>query len=152
GYRYPSASVGERFLLNERGSILVSVFGSKLQTDTAGNSSRETGVQAEYSYLFSELTSLDASLGESSRDLSGHSSNGTNASLSLVHSFEKGKATLAYSRNLVPYGNGFLVERQQYTASLQHSWSPFLDSTVSYFRVQNNENTVLLNLDRRSYN
>jgi hypothetical protein len=152
GYRYPSGSMGERFFFDERGSFTVSGFGSRLQSDARGNSSHEAGVQAEVLFQFSEKAVIDGSLGTSSRVLSGASSRGTNASLSLNYSLEQGKATVAYTRSLVPYGFGFLVEQQQYTASLVRSWGPFFDSTLSFLRTQNNENAVLLRIDRRNYN
>lgn len=152
GYRYPSGSVGERFHFNERGSVTVSGFGSRLQSDTRGNSSREAGVQAEVLFQFSEKAVFDASLGTSSRVLAGTSSRGTDASVSLNYSLEQGKATVAYTRSLVPYGFGFLVERVQYTASLVHSWGPFFDSNLSLQRIQSSETAVLLRIDRRYYN
>ena len=152
GYRYPSGSLGERFSFSERGTFTLSAFGSSLQSSTQGNSSREAGVQAEVIYQFSEKNNLDASLGESQRVLVGQKSLGTDASVSLTHSFFLGSLALGYSRSLVPYGFGFLVERQQYTAAITRPLTPFLDSTLSFLRIQNNETAILLHLDRRNYN
>jgi hypothetical protein len=151
GYRYPSGTIGERFVLNERGSFTVSAYGSLLESDTKGNSSHSVGLQAEVIYSFSERTNLDASLGESSRVLAGASSHGTDAAISLIHSMVLGQASLSYTRSLVPYGFGFLVERQQVTAAITRPLTPTLSSTLTFFRIQNNETAVLLHLDRRSY-
>lgn len=151
GYRYPSASLGERFNFSERGSFTVSAFGSKIDSDSAGNSSHEIGFQGELIYAFSEATRLDALLGESSRVLAGASSNGTDASISLVHDLTIGSASIAYTRSLVPYGNGFLVERQQVTAALTYPLAPYLDGNLSLVYVDNNRTTVELDLDRPSY-
>jgi hypothetical protein len=129
----------------------VSAFGSRLQSDTRGNSSRELGLQAEVIYQFSERTNLDASVGQSSRNLANQSSHGTDASVALTHSMPLGNLSLVYTRSLVPYGFGYLVERQQVTAAMTHSLSPYLDATLSYVRVENNETAVLLRLDRRNY-
>jgi hypothetical protein len=152
GYRYPSGSLGERFFFSERGSVTLGAFGSMLESDTPGNSSHEVGIQAEVIYVFSEKTRLDTSIGESSRVLSGGSSHGTNASVSLNHSLFLGSICLGYTRSLVPYGIGFLVERQQLTATFVRPLTPFLESNLSFVRVQNNETAVLLRLDRRNYN
>jgi hypothetical protein len=57
---------------------------------------------------------------------------------------------LTYTRSLVPYGIGFLVERQQATASGLYQLTPYLNVSVSLLRIQNNEAAVRLGLDRRS--
>jgi hypothetical protein len=151
GYRYPSATLGERFAFSERGSFTVSTYGSILSSDTPGNSSHELGLQAEVIYTLSERTHLDVSLGESSRVLSGQRSTGTDASVSVDHSLYLGRLIFGYSRSLVPYGSGFLVERQQFTATLIHPVTEYLESSLALLRVQNNETAVLLRLDRRNY-
>jgi hypothetical protein len=51
----------------------------------------------------------------------------------------------------VPYGNGFLVERQQLTAAVTRSLTPTLDADLSAIRIDNNNSTVRLELDRRFY-
>lgn len=152
GYRYPSGSLGERFQFNERGYLTVSAYGSVLSSKARGNSSHEIGAQAEVNYSFSERTNIDASLGRSSRVLNGSSNPGTVGSVALSHSFLLGKITFSYARNLVPYGTGFLVEQQQYNATLLRSLTPYLDTTVSFLRIRNNQTAVLLRIDRLSYN
>jgi hypothetical protein len=152
GFRYPSASVGERFFFSERGSFTLSTYGSILSSSTPGNSSHEAGLQAEIIYAFSERTNVDASVGESSRVLTGQSSYGTDASITLTHSYDVGKASLGYTRSLVPYGIGFLVQQQQLTASLSRSLSPYWDCTLAFVRVQGNRSAVLLQVDRPDYN
>jgi hypothetical protein len=152
GYRYPSASLGEQFGFSERGSVTVSVFGSRLQSDTEGNSSHEAGLQLEVLYLLSERTKIDATFGKSQRLLQGESSRGTDASFSLTRSLYLGSMSFSYKRNLVPYGFGFLAQQEQFTAAFTHPLTDTLDYTFSAFRVQNNETTVLLRLDRRNYN
>jgi hypothetical protein len=152
GYRYPSGSIGEQFLFNERGSVTLSAFGSKLDSTTQGNSSRETGAQAEIAYALSERAKIDASVGRSTRVLSGQSSPGTDAALSFDYSLVSGRLNLTYKRSLVPYGLGFLVEQQQYTFNLARPLSPYWDTTLGFYRIQNNETAVLLGLDRRNFN
>jgi hypothetical protein len=152
GYRYPSGSVGERFSFSERGSFTLSAYGSRLQSDTQGNSSRSAGLQAEIVYQFSEQTNIDASIGESSRVLSGKNGYGTDASVSLNHSLFLGKVSLGYTRSLVPYGSGFLVEQQMFTASIAQQLSAYLDSNLAFLRIQNNQTAVRLHIDRPDYN
>jgi hypothetical protein len=152
GFRYTSGVLGERFSLSERGSFTLSAYGSKLQSDTQGNSSHSEGIQAEIIYALSERTNLDASIGESRRVLSGQSSHGTDASFSLNHSLLLSRVSLGYTRSLVPYGSGFLVQREQFTATVSHQLTPYLDSYLSFLRIQNNETAVLLRVDRPNYN
>jgi hypothetical protein len=152
GYRYPSGSIGEQLTFSERGSLTLSAFGSRLESGTQGNSSSlEEGLQVGMTYLWSEQTSIDASLGKSRRVLTGQSSTGTDASIALDHSLSFGKLSFSYKRSLVPYGVGFLVEQQQFVGTFSRSWSPYLDSSVSFYRIEKSENAVLLNLDRRNY-
>lgn len=151
GYRYPSGSLGERFTFSERGSFTLSAYGSLLQSDTRGNSSHTAGLQGQLIYQFSERTDLNASLGESKRILGGEGSYGTDASISLNHSLYLGRVSLGYTRSLVPYGTGFLVQQQQLTAVLAYPLTPFLDSNLAFLRVQNNDVAVLLRIDRPSY-
>jgi hypothetical protein len=151
GYQYFSGSLGERYLLDERTSITLSGFGDFLDSPLPGASSHEAGLQLELIHQFSERMSLDASVGESRRVLAGSSSNGTTASVTATRAWDRDKLSLQYQRSLVPYGNGFLVERQQYTGSLTHSFTEYVDATLGYTNVHNNETAVLLRLDHRSY-
>ena len=151
GYRYYSAASGERFILSEHLTFSASAFGDYLQSDRAGDSSREAGGQVELKYSHSELTTFDVQIGESRRVLAGASSLGTNVAASATHKFELSSVSFSYTRSLVPYGNGFLVERQQITAAVTHSLTPTLDADLSATRIDNNNSTVLLELDRRFY-
>lgn len=151
GYKYHSGSIGERFAFSERGTFTVSAYGDELSSTTPGNSSHEYGLQGELVYQLSERFSVDGSAGESRRVLSGLGSYGTTASLKLDRAFDRDKLSVQYLRSLVPYGTGFLVERQQYAGTWSHSFAEHVDSTVSYTFVHNNQTAVLLRLDRRDY-
>lgn len=151
GYKYFSGSVGERFIFDELTSVTLGTYGDKLVSPIPGESSHEVGLQAELIHQFSERIDLDASVGGSRRVLGGASSFGTTASVSLSRSWEREKLSLQYLRSLVPYGTGLLVERQQYSGTLTHSFSEYLDGNLSYTQVHNNETAVLLRLDRRGY-
>jgi hypothetical protein len=151
GYRYESAASGERFNFSEHLTFSASAFGDILQSDAAGNSSHEAGLQTELVYAHSERLNFDVQLGESRRILLGQASTGTNVNATGTRNFERSSLSLTYTRSLVPYGNGFLVERQQVTASAKHSLTPYLDADLTAFRIDNNETTVRLHLDRRFY-
>lgn len=151
GYQYFSGSVGERYLIDERTSLTVAGFGDFLDSPIPSASSHEVGLQVELIHQLSELISFDASVGESRRVLEGSSSTGTTASVSAARTSESNKLSIQYQRSLVPYGNGFLVEKQQFTGSLTRSFSEYVDGTVDYTYVHNNDATVLLRLDHRSY-
>ncbi len=151
GYRYPSGTVGERFSISPTGSLTVSAFGSTFSSDTAGNSNHEAGLKGEFIYSFSDRTRFDGSLGESSRLLSGIRSHGTDIAATLTHDVELGNVSLAYTRNLMPYGIGFLVERKEVSLSGARQLTPYFDATLAVSRIDNDRRAVLLGLDRRSY-
>jgi len=154
GYKYTSGSLGERYVLSERCSFTLSAYGSQLKSRTAGNSSHEYGLEGEVTYAFSEVMSADVSLGKSRRSLSGDSSRGTTvaASLNRLLSDGAGRVSAGYTRSLVPYGFGFLVEQQKYTLNMVRPVTPRFDATFDFVRVQNNETAVLLHVDRPNYN
>jgi hypothetical protein len=152
GYRYTSAALGERFFLSERLTLSVSAFGDALTSARQGNSSHEEGGQAELLEQYSENTSFDFAIGESKRSLYGQRGTGTNVVASVSHNMSLGTATLGYTRSLVPYGTGFLVERQQITATATRPLTPYLDGNITVMRIQNNSSTVRLGLDRPFYN
>jgi len=165
GYRYESAALGERFILSEHLTLSASTFGDILHSDRAGGSSHELGGQLELSYTRSERYNFDLQVGESRRVLSeeagidgsgnplfhGTASFGTNVSATATRNFELGSLSFNYTRSLVPYGNGFLVQRQVATAAARRSLSPYLDADISLMRIENNDSTVRLRLDRHFY-
>jgi hypothetical protein len=151
GYRYPSASVGEKMTVTDHTSVVASLFGDALTSERQGNSSHEAGVQLEVIHQFSERISLDAAVGESRRSLSGQRGSGTNAIVNLSRTYERGSFTLNYTRSLIPYGTGFLVQRQQFSAILVRSLTPTLDLNLTVMRVKNNASAVRLGIDRPYY-
>lgn len=165
GYRFESAALGERFTLSEHLTFSAGAFGDILHSDRAGGSSHEAGAQVELSYAHSERVNFDLQVGESRRVLSeavgtdstgnpvfqGTSSFGTNVSATATRKYELGSLSFNYTRSLVPYGNGFLVERQLATATARRTLSPYLDADLGVMRVDNNGATVRLRLDRRFY-
>jgi hypothetical protein len=151
GYKYYSGSAGERYAFNERGSFTVSAYGDILSSTTPGNSSREYGLQGELNYQLTERSTVDIAAGESRRELNNSGSYGTTASIKYDRSFDRDKLTAQYLRSLVPYGTGFLVERQQYSGIWTHSFTEYWDSSLTYTYVKNNDIAVLLRLDRRTY-
>jgi hypothetical protein len=152
GYKYSSGSLGERFFISERTTVSVSAVGDALDSPLPGNSSHEEGAQIELNSAYSERLSFDVSVGQSRRSLAGKTSNGTNTSVLLTRSFERGTATLSYTRSLTPYGTGVLVQRSQASAGLTRSLTPYLDANMSLIRIQNSQSTERLGLDRPYYN
>ncbi len=151
GYRYAAGSAGERFLFSRQLTLSVSSFGDVLRSDVRGGSSHEVGGQVELNYAQSEYTVFDVAVGESKRILAGVRSNGTNVSASVTRNLSLGSVALSYTRSLVPYGTGVLVERQQLTASATRPLTPYLTADASVLRIQNNQTTVRLGLDRPYY-
>jgi hypothetical protein len=151
GYRYPSASVGEQFTLSPRSTLTVSAFGDALQSSLKSATSHEAGAQVELVHSFSERTKLDVSGGASARTLEGQSSTGTVASVDLTHTSEVGSISLDFLRRLAPYGTGGLVQRQQYSIAATRNLSERLSLDASAMRINNNKESVLLDLARPNY-
>ena len=151
GYKYSSGSLGERFFTSERTTFSASAFGDVLDSPLQGNSSHEEGAQVELNTSYSERLSFDGSVGLSKRSLGGRTSNGTNASVVITRSFERGNATLSYIRSLTPYGTGVLVQRQQLNAGLTRSLTSYLDANINLIRIQNSQSSQQLGLDRPYY-
>jgi hypothetical protein len=168
GYHYTNGAAGERFFLTEHWTLSASAFGDVLTSARQGGSSHEEGGQLEISYQYSEQTLFDLAVGESERSLSDQASTntngasqgqfshqtstGTNVSFTATRTLERGSASVSYVRSLVPYGTGFLVQRQQAAATLIRPLAPDLDFNISLLRIQNNAATVRLGLDRPYYN
>ncbi len=163
GYRYPTASLGERFDLSDRTTLTASAFADELLARLAINDSHEAGGQLEFSHAFSERTRIDVSAGGSARTLrtevvadgslalANERSTGTVASADITHTEELGSVALTYSRQLVPYGTGVLAERQLYQFSGTYHLTQKLDVDASVERIENSQSIVLLGLGRRSY-
>jgi hypothetical protein len=151
GYRYPSGSVGERYLFSDRTSVTLSAFITKLLSDTPQNSSRQDGARIEYNYSLSELTSVDAWVDLSNRTVGNVTNHGTDESISLSHTLQRGSFAVSYLHALVPLGTGYLVEQQQATASALRNLSLYLDGDVSLEYLKNGETAVLLGLARQRY-
>jgi hypothetical protein len=151
GYKYPAGSIGERFFVTEKFTFSVSAFGDALLSQQSRASSHEAGAQVELNYSHSEKTFFDLSIGESRRSVAGTNGLGTVGALTVNHNFERSTATLSYSRNLVPYGIGILVERQQATASFTRHLTPYLEADITATGIRNNQAAALLGLDRKSY-
>jgi len=151
GYRYPSASAGEEFVLSERTTLTATAFADELIAPLSIDDSHEAGGRIQLTHSFSERTQLNVMVGESARSLEGSRSTGTVANLDLSHSCELGKVQLDYSRQLVPYGTGVLAQRQQITLSGTYHLTEKVDVNASLLRIENSESVVYLHVDRRSY-
>lgn len=163
GYRYPTASLGERFFLSDDTSLTASAFADELLARVPANDSREAGGQLELTHTFSPSTQIDVSAGGSARtlrteivsdgsvSLGNESSTGTVASADITHTAELGNITLSYSRQLVPYGTGVLAEREQYQLLGTYNLTEKVDISASVLRIENNQSIVLLGIGRRSY-
>jgi hypothetical protein len=147
GFRDESASLGERFFLSSHSSLTVSLFGDRVYITSSPppgsgsppiGSSYEAGAQVQYTGLLTERLHLDVSVGESRRSVDGTPSTyGTNASLSLTRDLTAGHLALVYSRSLLPYGIGSLVQVQQSRLSLDHALGTYLTADCSLFDVDN---------------
>jgi hypothetical protein len=149
GYRYPSGSVGESFVLSERSTVSVTAFTGKLLTRIRENDSQQSGAQVEVSHPISETTGFSASVGATVQSYGGARQTSEIASLNLSHSWEKGGIALAYSRGLEPLGIGVLAQRQQLTLSLSRVWTSRLSSQLAVLWTR--EDTLLSGNQQRSY-
>lgn len=151
GYRYPNLSLGERFVLSDRATLSLSAFEARLLSDFEGNDSVQRGLQLGVTYALSEVTRIDASVGGSDRKLAGQNSRGTVISANLSREMSRGRLTLGYTRNLVPYGYGIFVERQEFSASGLWQMTPALDAVLAARAIRNDQAVSGLLSDRKSY-
>lgn len=151
GYRYPSASAGEQFVLSERTTLTVSAFADELIAPLSINDSHEEGGELQLVHNFTERTQLTVTAGGSARSLEGDRSTGKVAIVDFSHSSELGKVSLDYSNQLVPYGTGVLAQRQQVSATGTYNLSEKWDIGASVLRIDNSQSVVYLHIDRRSY-
>ena len=169
GYTYPTAVLGEQFTLSEKTTFTASLFGDQLTTPGGElfiplggtglvlvepipkNSSRETGVKFELVHHFTERTQIDAYVGESERSLRGVTSRGTLGGITGTLALSRGHIDLNFSDSLVPYGTGVLVQRALGILSASYSLTETLDAELALTRIQNNQSTVDLGLDRLYY-
>ncbi len=151
GYKYRVASLGETFIVSPTVQLDFSAFGSQLESDTAGNSSREYGLQAQLTYAWSDRTRFIGAYGRSERVLAGRSSPGTDINVSLTHDVTLGSISLSYVRSLVAIGQGFLEQREVSAATMSRELGPHLKATLSYTHAKNDEIAVIASLDRPHY-
>jgi hypothetical protein len=151
GYKYPTASVGEQFILSPRTTLTASAYGNELIAPLSINDSHEAGGEVQIVHNFTERTQLSVTAGGSARSLEGSRSTGTLAIVSFSRSSELGNVALNYSRQLTPYGTGVLAERQQVTLSGTYNLTEKVDLNASLLRIDNSQSVVYLRLDRRSY-
>jgi hypothetical protein len=138
GYRYPSGSLGEQFLVSETSTLTANISYSEVLARLPGANSRDTSGTLEYHRSFSVAIDLDAVIG-ASRAQSATSQTLPNGTLSLTRRYALGSVALSYNRGLSPYGTGDLVERQTIALSGSRALSDQLDITVSVSRVQNSQ-------------
>jgi hypothetical protein len=139
GYRFPGASIAERFNLTEETTLTGSVFENELLSRIPGQDTHETGLQVELNRALSERVQLDASVGATESSVHGIRNTETLAGLTLSRSFTAGSLSLGYSRGLTPYGNGMLVQRQQVTLSGTHNFTATVSGDASLQYVNNTE-------------
>ncbi|HTY51390.1 MAG TPA: hypothetical protein VMB48_17025 [Steroidobacteraceae bacterium] len=169
GYKYPTAVLGEQFQLSPNTTLTASLFddeliagGGELVIPLAGtglelaehlpaNVSREAGLKFELVHHFTERTQVDAYVGESGRTLRGVQSRGTLGGITGTLWMPRGHVDLNVSDTLVPYGTGVLVQRALATLSDTFNITETLDAQLALTRIQNNQSTVNLGLDRPYY-
>ena len=151
GYRYLTASVGESFTLTPRAALLVTAFGSRLESPERNSTSDERGASLGVQYAWSERTTMSLSLGLSKQDMDGRQSTGTTRDFSLDHKGERLDWSLGYSHSLQPYGTGVLAERD--TAQLQfvRALGPRLDVLLSGRYARNQDGGFGFTFDSREY-
>jgi len=143
GYRLPSGSVAEQYSLSERSTLTASAFSSEILSRLPGADENETGLQLDYRRTLAENTQLDLSGGAVKTRYSTGGQTLTLASLQLSQSLDAGSLALSYSRSLMPYGTGVLVQRQEWKLSAKRDLTEELDVTASLDRVQNSQPPAL---------
>lgn len=139
GYRYPTAMVGERYQISDLDSLTASVYRDEVLARFSGNDTDDTGAQLAYRRTLSERDALDAALGAARVQTATGTQTATTGSLDVSRSYSLGTLTLAYSRSLVPYGTGVLVDRQQLSLSASRGLTEELQLNASASWVSNGQ-------------
>lgn len=150
-YRYASASLGETFVLSPRSSIGVTGYATALDSPDRGSESREKGAAVDYSFAWSEHTSMSLSLGASRRDVDGEERTGTNGAFSLTHRGETGEWSIGLSRSLVPFGTGVLTQRDSADLVLVEDFAPRLRGILRASYSRNSDAGAGFLFDQRTY-
>ena len=151
GYRYPSLSLSERFIVSERTSLVMAAFASRLESPFYLGESREAGFSYAIDHAVSDRTLVHVSFGGSARDAAAGRSNGYVGELEISHETEQGQWRLFYHRKLAPSGLGFLVERNEAGLSLRHPISALVTGSLNVLAVHNDNSSFGGTSERRRY-
>jgi hypothetical protein len=151
GYRYATLQAGESFGLSTRGALIVSAFGSALDSPERGSQSREHGLSLGWDFAWTERTSMSLSLGLSRRDVDGADETGTTRNFSLVHKDETRDWSFVYSHSLVPFGTGVLTERDTARLQVMQALSPRLGYLLRAGYSRNSDAGFGVTIDSREY-
>jgi hypothetical protein len=131
GYRYPSASLGENFVLSDRTTLSASAFVGELLSRTAGGDTKEAGAQLGWNRQLSERTTLAVTAGANTSSYAGAHSTSMIAALSLNHTTALGGVALSYTHGLAPLGIGALAEQDRLTLSATRTLTERLSGDLS---------------------
>ena len=131
GYRYPTATLGESFILSDRTTLSASAFVGELLSRVPGNDTREGGAQLGLNWRVSERTTLALTGGANASSVAGTRSNGTIAGLTLGHTTARGNIAFSFSRGLAPLGIGQLVEQDRLSLSASRTLTERVSGELS---------------------
>ena len=150
-YKYGAFSAGETFIYSERTSWILTAFGSDLDSEQRGSSSREQGISLGINFALSESTSLSGALGVSLRDFDGAQSTGTVGNFALTHRGESRQWSLSAARSVEPFGTGVLGERITAEFAMVQDFDSRLQGIAHVGYVRNDDQGFGSTFDGRTY-
>jgi hypothetical protein len=151
GYRFGSYSIGETRFFSPRVSLSASLFGTRLDSPERGSESREQGLSLGMNFSWSELTSLQATVGRSRRDIHGAGSRGATGTFALIHKAESHEYSLNLSHKLVPFGTGVLTEHDDVEFLISQDLQARLRGLVRAGFARNKDAGFGFTFDSRTY-
>jgi hypothetical protein len=137
GYRYPSASLGDRLLHSLQTSFSASLYANQLYAPQTGYESSDRGVRVNVTHIFSDRIKMSAMLGFGETVVLGNTQHGSVWDLHGTRTTEHGHWDIDYSQSVEPSGRGYLVRRNSATLSLSQQVRGQLWVTASVLDLRN---------------
>src|SRR5262249_16946832 len=135
----PTLALSQRFLWWEHTSFSITASGSDVRSASFEGNMVDAELIVGIEHSFTELISLNASIGASQRTLHGERSHGEVGEFKLSRGGERNQWNLSYQRSVTPNGFGGLVERDQANLSVSRQLAPQLNGGLTLLDSRDRE-------------
>jgi hypothetical protein len=131
GYRYPTGSIAERFIVSPQTAFTVTATASEVRSSGAAGNSLDGELGVAFDHSFSDRIRAVASFGRSERRSDGVLTGGYVGEAQLTRSDERNQWRLSYQRSVVATGFGNLVQRDAASLSLSRPLTERMSGDLS---------------------